>query len=497
MPVVKHSHLLSGCFGGLLLGGALAVAHAQVDDVAVGLKLKSTERLIEAHTQAVDTSLSLKLTEHNVEAKAGVVPKLPLKGDPAMQFQKAAACSDALSGQSLTLRELFASFMLTHPQMQAARSEIRASTEDLQAAEYKRWPTISVTAESDPGAGHTASVVQRALNVDQTLWDFGRNTALISGADIQRQTAIANVYVQQMDLMLQIVNAWQSMRNSYERVKVAEESLERLHTYLRQIERRVEAQASPRIDLELSRARIMQTDVELTTAQTQLRVAVKRLEQLATLSSLLQRVECSPPTWYANGADNFYSSVLNIDLEAYAAELPSVKKARLDLLAVQARARARQAENWPVVYARINQPIGKTSTSTITEPSLFLGLRYSTDAGLGGVAAARAQATRIEAQEQVVDAAMRDGYQSLQNEYEEFANARSRLSVLEKAVSGSELVLESYERQFQAGRKTWQDLLNAMREVAQNKYSVADAQASLEGSMLRLDLRLGRSTHYP
>ena len=56
------------------------------------------------------------------------------------------------------------------------------------------------------------------------------------------------------------------------------------------------------------------------------------------------------------------------------------------------------------------------------------------------------------------------------------------------------MVLASYERQFQANRKTWLDLLNQVRELAQNEYALVDAQASLVGSRLRLEINMGLNT---
>ena len=83
--------------------------------------------------------------------------------------------------------------------------------------------------------------------------------------------------------------------------------------------------------------------------------------------------------------------------------------------------------------------------------------------------------------------------QALQSDNEEYVNARLRIAALEKSVEGSDLVLASYKRQFEAGKKTWLDLLNAARELAQNQYSLADAQASMLGAMHRLQLRMGEA----
>ena len=64
-----------------------------------------------------------------------------------------------------------------------------------------------------------------------------------------------------------------------------------------------------------------------------------------------------------------------------------------------------------------------------------------------------------------------------------------------KASEGSEKVLESYQRQFQAGRKSWLDLLNAVRELAQNEYALADAKAGMVSAMNRLQIRMGQDPY--
>jgi len=58
-------------------------------------------------------------------------------------------------------------------------------------------------------------------------------------------------------------------------------------------------------------------------------------------------------------------------------------------------------------------------------------------------------------------------------------------------------VLDSYQRQFQAGRKSWLDLLNAVRELAQNQYALADAHAAMDAAMHRLQIRSGQDVQNP
>jgi adhesin transport system outer membrane protein len=64
--------------------------------------------------------------------------------------------------------------------------------------------------------------------------------------------------------------------------------------------------------------------------------------------------------------------------------------------------------------------------------------------------------------------------------------ANLRIRGLTLAAAAGVEVLESYERQFLAGRKQWIDLMNAVREQAQTQSQLADATVAQELSSLRL-----------
>lgn len=392
--------------------------------------------------------------------------------------------------QPLTLSYLLDAASATYPSLLAARLEARASSEDVTAIERIRWPTISATVESY--SGNSRSYPSRAVQVDQTLWDAGRNTARISESQALADISLLKVYLQQQDLFVQIVSAWQNLIASNERIKVALLTLKRLEDYQAQMRRRVDAEASPRIDLELVDARLLQTKVELTSAQTSLQVAVTRLAQFSGDERLALRV---PNAMYPSGlldTQVFNNQLADIDWFNVASEHPVSAKARIEVQQIRRRLDAKQAEAYPQVFMRVYKPVGTIPSSTDTTTTAFLGMRYSPGAGFSNFVEAQAIGTRIASSEQAVEAAIREMQQTLHNDREEFVNARSRISALEKSVVSSATVLESYQRQFQAGRKQWQDLLNQVRELAQNQYALADAQASMVGSMYRLQIRMGQ-----
>ena len=392
--------------------------------------------------------------------------------------------------QALTLDWLLQAATATYPSLIASRLEAKASVEDVLATERLRWPTITATVESY--TGNARSYPSRGIQVDQTVWDFGRNTARISESQAVADISLLKAYLQQQDIFLQMAAAWQNMIAAHERLKAAQLTLDRLKGYQAQMRRRVEAEASPRIDLELADSRLLQTEVEFTTAQTALQVALTRLEQFSGESNLLSRIQDARYPVQLFETKAFNQQLRDADWRAIANSHPAAAKARIEVVQVQRKFEAKEAEALPQLFVRLYKPIGEIPTSPDTSTTAFIGMRYSPGAGFSTYAEAKAIATRKDSAEQSVAAVLREIQQTLQNDHEEFVNARTRVAALEKSVDSSALVLESYQRQFQAGRKQWQDLLNQVRELAQNQYALADAQASTVGAMYRLQIRMGQ-----
>lgn len=401
-------------------------------------------------------------------------------------------CAQSLgSTKGVSLAYLLDMAAATYPSILGARLEARASNEDVAAMERIRWPTLTATIESD--SGNVRSFPSRALQVEQTIWDAGRNTARISEAKALSDISVLKVYLQQQELFLQVVASWQNLIASTERVRAAKLTLNRLEGYQAQMRRRVEADASPRIDLELIEARLLQTEVELKTAETNLQVAVARLEMLTGVDQLVVRATGAIYPLVLSETQIVSTQFADTDWNKLAIDHPSSSKARLEVLQVRHRLEAKQAESFPQVFARLYKPIGTITTSTDTSTTGFLGMRYSPGPGFANFEEAKAISTRITSSEQAVETTIREVHQTFRSDYEEFSSARLRIATLEKSVVSSAMVLESFQRQFQAGRKQWLDLLNQVRDLAQNQYSLADAQASMLGAMYRLQIRSGQN----
>jgi adhesin transport system outer membrane protein len=393
---------------------------------------------------------------------------------------------------SFTVEALYAAANLSHPLLQAARLEAQAGSIDVAAIERQRWPTLSAVVESNTGS--TNSLPSHSLRVQQIMWDGGLVSSRVTEAENQVTISKLRVQLQQRQIFLQISNAWQSMWAAHARVRVAQKTMDRLNGFRVQMQRRVDAEASSRIDLVFADSRQLQTQVELDAAQRNLKVALLKLEQLSGEANLRQRLQALAPFSALASAAPFLQQLQQTDWVDLAVRAPAVQIARSDVVSAYNRLRTKEAEKWPQLYVRLDVPIGNNYFNVNNSTVVFAGLSYTPGAGFANVVEAQALSTRVAKSEQGVEVAMKDIQETMQNEREEFLNAYAQISALEKSVGGSEMVLASFERQFQANRKTWLDLLNQVREVAQNEYALVDAQASLVGSRLRLEINMAPNT---
>lgn len=394
----------------------------------------------------------------------------------------------------LNLSYLLEATSASYPSLIAARTEARASEQDLQATQRQRWPVLSSSVESF--TGNARSFPNRSVQVEQTIWDAGRVSARISEVQASAEQAQVRTILQRQELFLQVVAAWQNLLSAHARAQVASQTVQRLRDFQAQMQRRVAAEASPRIDLELANARLLQTEVEQEAARSNLQVALMRLEQLSGEQQLASGVSTLPNMPSLQDTLGVAQQLAQTDWYRVAAEHPSVMRAEFDAQQARSRLKIKQSEAWPQIYVRAFQPLGTLPTSSDTGLTTFIGLRYTPGAGLSNVLEAQALSTRISSAELLVQTAYRDVQQTLLSDHEEWVNARKRIAALERSVQGADLVLASYQRQFQAGRKTWQDLLNAVRELAQNQYALVDAQAAMMGALYRLQVRTGQDPHY-
>ena len=106
--------------------------------------------------------------------------------------------------------------------------------------------------------------------------------------------------------------------------------------------------------------------------------------------------------------------------------------------------------------------------------------------------AANAAAERVQASELQISAGqlqLRDQLFALLREYDA---ATSRLDGSLAASGSAKRVMESYMRQFTSGRRTWLDVMNAVRETNSAEIDAVEARISAQSALTRLLLLTGQ-----
>lgn len=383
---------------------------------------------------------------------------------------------------SLGVEALVFKAISQHPSVLAGNAEERALAEDLEAARLQRWPSLSIrseTAGGRPGATVAAEV---------PLWTAGRLEAQIEIADLSVAAQREVVREAQYGLALRVIDAWQALVQATERKRVHAAAREKFDYYQAMMSRRVRSELSPRIDLDLIEARIIQSKIDFQAADLAQRVARDRLQYLVgealPLEELLrvpveQQVErLQGVAWEGRAAR--YDEAADVH--------PAVRRASRQADAAIQQLRLKQSVQWPQVYARLQKSVGALD---VQGKSLFLGIKYESGAGFSSAAQARGAQVRVDGAQSSVDVARREVADAIQSDYKEVLDARNRISLLGFATAASSLVVESYERQFVAGRRTWQEVLNALRERSDSAAALGDANSQMLGGAWRLAVRVG------
>lgn len=411
-------------------------------------------------------------------------PRQGMEGKKFIQFfGSIAALCFSCNVQALSLSDMLRAASESHPTIQAARQSVNAANDDVDVARRRYWPTFSASIES--GTKNSVEAPTRLLRAEQTLWDFGLTSATVKVSERAVDVAGAALGAQRQNIELQVIDALRALQAGYGRIRVSEDMLKSLESNESMMMRRVAGELSTNIDLDLVRSRILQGRVELTQAQTSVQVSITRLENLTGIKNLRLALSKPPLLPSKMQLEKRFQFIEQADWDVVANRQPAVLRAVEEMRQGNERINVKAAESRPQVYARLDQALNNRR-----DTAAYIGLRYSTGAGFSNIVEERALASRALALEQMAQAARIEARQTLDVDADDLRDNRLRAQSLDAAVQGAQRVFESYERQFAAGRKTWLDLMNALREVAQNSYSLVDANAAQAAALNRLQLRV-------
>jgi len=376
--------------------------------------------------------------------------------------------------------------LLQHPALRA-QAELKESAQAVvEGAKWQFWPTPSLgvegvnTSAGDPNYRGDSTVT--TLRLQQPLWTGGRLSGNLYKAEAQALAVLADVEITRQQLALRVIQAWSEAIAAGKKVVAYQQSRDAHARLLGVVERRTKDGVSAQADIDLARSRLDGTEADLATTRAQLNTAVEKLRLL--VGRPLTTTELEPS---ARSLPPVFADSLDVLLAAAREQSPLLAKARAQGKIAESDVDVARASLSPEVFVRAERQYGNYSApGQGPQNRVYIGLSTAFGGGfssLSGIEAARARQRAaqedLQSQQLVLE-------EQVQSDVILAQTAAQRRISIERAGRSATDVSASYERQFLAGRKQWQDLMNAAREQTQNDLQLADAIASQQLAGWRL-----------
>lgn len=392
-------------------------------------------------------------------------------GPPASDAELVREPAPAAIPDSLDLAAALAA--TTHPLVDAAEAEADALGSEYRGARWQRYPSLSLEALAATRGSSLADQDGLAVNavVEQPIWSGGRIDSEIDRARASLRAGEDRVDEAQRDIVLRVVQAYYEYVLASERYGVLESSLEQHNELLAAIGRRVDQQVSPRADLTLGQSRTAQVELDLATTLEARDSAVVRLRELTG------GVAVDPTLPPPGMADLLPAEEIALaDALACSPRLAALT----DLIDVaEANKDVARAQLWPQVLLQLSQ-------NEITGARAAVVLRSQFGNGLSQLAAIDTSDARIQRALAEFGEAERRLREQLRRDYVLVRAARARIEAGALAADAAAEIIESYQRQFIAGRRSWLDVMNATREAASARLSETDARVTAAAGTARI-----------
>ncbi|MGA1373165.1 MAG: TolC family protein [Pseudomonadales bacterium] len=363
--------------------------------------------------------------------------------------------------------------LASHPGIRVQQSLARAADAQVDAARRQFFPNPSINYErvetSERDSVYRGNDQITVVRLQQSLWTGGRLRGGLARARSSQAVARAEINALRLQLALQVAGLW---AEAHAAQAVAEAYLQSrdVHERLRaMVERRVAGGASAEADAELARARLQQVEADLAGAIARRDAALERIR------TVTEATDFAPGTGpVGRYRTTFRPTDPDLMVASAMENSPFVERARLQVELSQADVKVARAALSPEIFLRAESQRGSfEANDETTRNRLVLGVSSNLGPGLSALAGVDEARARLEAAQEEVASEEMNTAEQVRSDLVLLNSAQARQELLALSRRSADAVLGSSERLFVAGRRPWQDIMNAARDVAQ-----ADAQAA-------------------
>ena len=388
----------------------------------------------------------------------------------------------AVKAQTWHLGQLIQLAIESHPSVRALMATEKSALIGIDTAEYQKYPTPQLSYESvKKYSGDTSYVGSDGIatvRITQPLFTGGQFTAQLDKAKANLQVSQASVRETRRQIALRVVQAYADWSSADMKVQSVEKNLLVHQKLLQQAKNRIAQGVSPASDLTLVQGRLDATSGELFSAKLQSELAIQKLIELTgnTINATQLKVDKSGPIQHTQLLDNLLANAL--------LHSPEVQKAKAQALISRANVLEKESVLKPDIYLRAERQYGNYfSTDSNAHNRIFIGVTSKFGPGFSSLTQISAAKSQDDGSEYEIESQQRLIREQVMNDVSVIRSLQQRIQAIQGALQSSVNVLESFERQFNAGRKTWLDLITVVKDVAQNEMQLAELRgAELQAS---------------
>ncbi|OZI41465.1 hypothetical protein CEK29_16200 [Bordetella genomosp. 5] len=379
------------------------------------------------------------------------------------------------------LDTLIRAALASSPQVAGAHALRREAEFNLSSARAQYLPTPSM----EYGRGNRGNN-QGSLRLEQPIWTGGAISANVAAADARSDASVSGVALAQDSAAVAVLDAWRDYTLAHVQEKALRDMLAEYDRLLSLIGRRIDGGASATSDRAYVQARMNQVRSQLAhtlgaraSALAALKTTINAELAADELDTLVKVIDepVQFDTWSPTAAN-----------QAAQSRSPRIAQARAQAAAAEHDTQAQRANGLPHLYVSLQKNFtgGNNNAYQDDQVRVMVNVRFTPGAGWSQISRSDAAAQRaLDAQARV-----RESANAIEIELRQLlAQLQSEIAQREslKAQHAADTdVYASYQRLFDAGRRTWTDVLNTLRD----KNSTELYQAANAVSLKYLDARL-------
>ncbi len=392
------------------------------------------------------------------------------------------------------LHLLWGKVVREHPQVLIQRQNLQSAGFEIEATKQAFYPTPSLSVERaqsnggiDPSYSGASQVA--IFKVQQALWTGGRLTAQKDKATANQEIEVAKLLEAQQSLALKTLQAWSEVVSAQRKQTVLLTTKQSLENLQRKIERRAEQGMSTQSEVKLSRVRVSMVLLLLNQTKIQEEIAWLKLKQwVPEALSLSYPTLAIPQPWLHH--DAHLQDLENVDWERLSAvQSPVVLRLQSQLNVHAAEIQEKRAAYQPDIYLRAEHQRGNFAYSNTPNINrIFIGMTASTGAGLVLQKQLAALLAKHDTAHHEIALAERLLSESVQSDVFNLIARQSKTEALKLNLESLEEIEIAWLRQFDSGRKTWIEVMNAAQETMQSKLEGIENDSSMQQSYWRLQI---------